>query len=78
MLEFFLKVFLSLIRVYFNVKAKFSQECADCSHIHADNRQNQSQFFCLSCGHAESADKNAAQVIKKSNQPNFRLWDRVI
>ena len=71
-------MFLSLIRVYFNVKARFSQECADCGHIHADNRQNQSQFFCLSCGHVEGADKSAAQVIKNSNQLSFRLWNGVI
>lgn len=40
-----------------------SQECAKCGHIHPDNRQTQSQFACLSCGHIENADTNAAQVI---------------
>jgi putative transposase len=42
-----------------------SQECADCSHTHPDNRKTQEVFFCVSCGHSDHADKNAAKVIKK-------------
>lgn len=42
-----------------------SQECAKCGHIHPDNRQTQSLFVCLACGHSENADQNAAEVIKK-------------
>jgi putative transposase len=42
-----------------------SQECADCSHTHPNNRKTQEKFICESCGHAEHADKNAAEVIKK-------------
>jgi putative transposase len=42
-----------------------SQECADCGHTHPDNRKTQAQFSCLSCGHSDNADKNAALVIKK-------------
>jgi putative transposase len=42
-----------------------SQECADCSHIHPDNRKRQDLFVCVSCGHTDNADKNASEVIKK-------------
>lgn len=53
-------------KVCIKVSPRFSsQECAKCGHIHPDNRQVQSQFFCQKCGHAENADQNAAEVIKK-------------
>lgn len=53
-------------KAIFQVSASFtSQECADCSHIHPDNRQTQSEFVCGSCGHCDNADRNAAMVIKK-------------
>ena len=42
-----------------------SQECADCSHIHPDNRVSQAEFACLACGHRDNADHNAALVLKK-------------
>mgnify|MGYP003330378372 CR=1 FL=1 len=42
-----------------------SQECADCGHIHPDNRKSQELFKCDSCGHTDNADNNAAEVIKK-------------
>jgi putative transposase len=42
-----------------------SQECARCGHIHPGNRPTQSEFVCQKCGHAENADQNAAEVIKK-------------
>ena len=42
-----------------------SQECADCSHTHPDNRKNQELFQCQSCGHQDNADRNAARVLKK-------------
>ena len=37
----------------------------NCGHIHPDNRKTQSNFVCVSCGHTDNADKNAAIVIKK-------------
>lgn len=42
-----------------------SQECADCSHTHPDNRKKQELFHCVHCGHSDNADHNAAEVIKK-------------
>ncbi len=42
-----------------------SQECADCDHIHPDNRVSQSIFVCRACGHRDHADHSAARVLKK-------------
>jgi putative transposase len=42
-----------------------SQECADCDHIHPDNRVSQTKFVCRACGHRDNADHNAARVLKK-------------
>ena len=53
-------------KAFFKVPAHHtSQECADCGHTHPDNRKTQELFFCVSCGHSDNADKNAAEVIKK-------------
>ena len=54
-----------LCKAFFKVSPSFtSQECADCGHIHPDNRKKQSLFVCESCGNSDNADKNAALVIK--------------
>ena len=42
-----------------------SQECAECGHIHSDNRVSQSRFVCQACGHQDSADHNAGRVIAR-------------
>ena len=42
-----------------------SQECAHCGYIHPDNRKERADFECLSCGHIDNADHNAALVIRK-------------
>lgn len=53
-------------KVCFKVSAQFtSQECANCSHIHPNNRLTQSVFKCESCGYSDNADANAAKVIKQ-------------
>ena len=53
-------------KALFKVSAAYtSQECADCGHIHPDNRLTQSEFQCVHCGHTDHADRNAAKVIKK-------------
>ena len=38
-----------------------SQRCSHCGHVSADNRQTQSAFACVACGHAENADTNAGK-----------------
>ena len=53
-------------KAWFKVPAyQTSQECAACSHTHPNNRKSQDRFQCESCGHADNADRNAAEVIKK-------------
>lgn len=42
-----------------------SQECAECGHIHPDNRKTQSVFLCIGCGNLDNADLNASKVIAK-------------
>lgn len=42
-----------------------SQECTCCGYTHPDNRENQADFKCKSCGHQDNADHNAALVIRK-------------
>lgn len=51
---------------FFKVAPNYtSQECACCGHIHSGNRKTQADFECLSCGHKDNADHNAAIVIRK-------------
>lgn len=53
-------------KVVFRVSASYtSQECANCGHTHPNNRKNQADFNCGSCGHIDNADRNASLVIKK-------------
>lgn len=40
-----------------------SQTCSACGHVAAGNRQTQTAFRCLACGHADHADTNAATNI---------------
>ena len=40
-----------------------SQECAQCGHIHPDNRPTQAEFVCQRCGRKDNADQNASRVI---------------
>lgn len=42
-----------------------SRHCPACSHTHADNRQSQSVFLCVACGHTENADLVAAKNIRE-------------
>ena len=37
-----------------------SMTCSACGHVSADNRQSQEKFQCVSCGHIQNADLNAA------------------
>lgn len=40
-----------------------SQRCSCCGHTEAGNRRSQETFHCLSCGHDDNADTNAAKNI---------------
>lgn len=40
-----------------------SQRCANCGMIDKDNRKTQANFICVSCGHRDNADLNAAKNI---------------
>ena len=40
-----------------------SQKCSSCSNIDKKSRISQSKFCCISCGHTENADINAAKNI---------------
>ncbi len=43
--------------------ANTSRACSMCNHIASENRQTQAEFQCVSCGHSENADFNAAKNI---------------
>ena len=43
-----------------------SQRCAQCGHVASGNRVIQAEFRCLSCGHEDHADTNAARNILKA------------
>lgn len=40
-----------------------SQTCSECGEVSRDNRKTQAHFKCVSCGHEENADTNAAKNI---------------
>ena len=46
-----------------------SQICSECGFKHPDNRKTQADFVCLSCGHQDNADHNAAVNILARNEP---------
>lgn len=51
-------------KIVFKVQPNFtSQRCSICGHTDQANRQEQSLFSCIKCGHAENADINAARNI---------------
>lgn len=40
-----------------------SQTCSGCGYVSKENRKTQDKFLCVSCGHTENADTNAAKNI---------------
>ena len=40
-----------------------SQTCNRCTHVARENRESQAIFKCVSCGHFDNADVNAAKNI---------------
>jgi len=59
----------NLVRVH---SAYTSQECSKCGHTCKENRVTQSIFKCVSCGHEDNADLDAAKVIEGRAFPNSR------
>ena len=52
-------------KYFFKIAPNYtSQECANCHHINPHNRKSQSIFSCVSCGHTDNGDINAAKVIQ--------------
>ena len=45
-----------------------SRTCSDCGHVSAENRPDQATFRCVSCGHADNADVNAAKNLLRVGQ----------
>jgi len=45
-----------------------SQMCAECHNVHPGNRARQKEFRCLSCGHTDVADINAARNILRAGR----------
>ena len=41
-----------------------SRACHECGHTSKDNRKSQEKFKCVSCGHTDNADMNAALNIR--------------
>jgi putative transposase len=58
-----------------------SQACAECGSIDRANRPDQATFACLSCGHTDNADINAARNIHQARslavEPPKRTLRRV-
>ena len=48
--------------IYVNPKFT-SQECRVCGHIAPESRESQAVFRCVSCGHEDHADANAAKNV---------------
>lgn len=47
-----------------------SQTCASCGTVDSRSRKNQAAFVCITCGHRDNADRNAAVVIlHRGNTP---------
>jgi putative transposase len=58
---------------FLNVAASYSsQECPQCHHIHAANRQSQSEFYCQSCDYADHADLVAPLNLQKRAFHQYR------
>lgn len=53
-----------------------SRTCNVCQHVSADNRLTQSAFHCVSCGHANNADTNAAKnILRRAGQARLACGD---
>ena len=51
-------------KTFVQINPKYtSQKCNSCGHIAKENRLNQANFHCVSCGQLQNADFNAAKNI---------------
>ena len=57
-----------------------SRTCSECGYCDKDNRKSQAEFLCLSCGHHDSADFNAAKNIRGRAKRNLarRIGNRCV
>jgi putative transposase len=52
------------------VSARYSsQQCRKCGHTATENRQSQTVFLCVACGHGDHADHNAAEIVLARARP---------
>jgi putative transposase len=50
--------------IFLKVNPRYSsQRCYRCGFTHKENRQSQSHFQCMDCGHIDHADTNATKNI---------------
>ena len=53
-----------------------SRTCAQCGHVSIENRQTQSAFRCVACGHAANADTNAAiNILRRAGSARIACGD---
>lgn len=51
-----------------------SQTCSACGVVDARSRKNQAAFECISCGHRDHADTNAAkEILRRGSTPCLRV-----
>ena len=53
-----------------------SQRCSACHHTDAANRADQATFACVSCGHADNADVNAAVNVAQLGTQAEQAWTK--
>lgn len=55
-----------------------SRKCSMCGHTKKENRINQAKFKCLSCGHEQNADLNAAMNIMSEGIAQYRQRETLV
>lgn len=66
-------------KVFVQVSPAFtSQKCNKCGNIAKENRLSQSQFKCVSCGHEQNADLNAAKNILSEGIAQYRKRETLV
>lgn len=66
-------------KLFVQVDPKYtSQTCSCCGCIAKENRQSQSKFECITCGHQQNADHNAALNIKSQGMALIRQRETIV